>query len=219
VFSSGFHIQEGLLSNEECDKLLSHLNSFANSRAGIRNLMSSDAVNGIAHDSRLKDLAYSLIGSKVIPFKATLFNKTSKANWLVPWHQDTALPIETFVSMTGWSASSIKAGRLFAQAPANALERVIALRIHLDGSTRTNGPLRVIPKSHTLGVLKDDEIAESVQRDEAIECLVGRGGVVAMSPLILHASSKIASDEPRRVLHIEYATSLDTVDGMRLKLS
>jgi hypothetical protein len=40
---------------------------------------------------------------------------------------------------------------------------------------------------------------------------VGRtkaGGVVAMRPLIVHASSKVRVDAPRRVLHIEYASTV-----------
>jgi hypothetical protein len=40
-----------------------------------------------------------------------------------------------------------------------------------------------------------------------------------MRPLLIHASSKVLSDEPRRVLHIEYADSLDLADGIRLALA
>ncbi len=212
----GFHIQENVFSHEECDELLASTSSLAIGRAGARNLMSCDAVRGLASDLRLIDLTQHLSRRRLIPYKATLFNKTSKANWLVAWHQDTALPIDEFVSDTGWSAPSIKSGRLFAQAPASALSKVLALRVHLDASTSWNGPLRVIPNSHERGVLMDDEIRSFVERSEHVECLVGRGGVIAMSPLILHASSKIVSDEPRRVLHIEYAESLEIGRGVRL---
>jgi hypothetical protein len=45
---------------------------------------------------------------------------------------------------------------------------------------------------------------------------VDAGGVVVMRPLIVHASSKAVSDRPRRVLHIEYAESLDIGSGLRL---
>jgi hypothetical protein len=40
------------------------------------------------------------------------------------------------------------------------------------------------------------------------ECLVGRGGVLVMRPLLVHASSRTVTPMPRRVLHIEYAGSL-----------
>jgi hypothetical protein len=38
--------------------------------------------------------------------------------------------------------------------------------------------------------------------------MVGGSGVIALCPLIVHASSKAQSDQRRRVLHIEYARSL-----------
>ena len=219
MFSSGFHIQPDVLANQECDALLSRLSRNAGHRAGIRNLMSSRPVMNIAHDLRLVKIANNMSGQEMVPFKATLFNKTSKANWLVAWHQDTTLPIEKFIPVPGWSAPSFKGGRLFAQAPTEALEKVVALRIHLDASTRENGPLRVIPKSHSSGVLREAGIKEFVEHVEPVDCLVGCGGVIAMSPLILHASSKILSDHPRRVLHIEYAPAMEIMDGVRLHLA
>ena len=43
-----------------------------------------------------------------------------------------------------------------------------------------------------------------------------RAGVVAMRPLTVHASSKSLSADRRRVLHIEYATSLTLAAGIEL---
>ncbi len=40
-----------------------------------------------------------------------------------------------------------------------------------------------------------------------------------MRPLLIHASSKAECDAPRRVLHIEYADSLDLKPGMRLAVA
>jgi hypothetical protein len=40
-----------------------------------------------------------------------------------------------------------------------------------------------------------------------------------MRPLIVHASSKAESDLPRRVLHLEYARSLDLGDGLQLAIA
>jgi ectoine hydroxylase-related dioxygenase (phytanoyl-CoA dioxygenase family) len=155
----------------------------------------------------------------MLPYKATLFTKTGKANWLVAWHQDTALPVERLEKQDGWGAKSMKAGVLFAQAPASALSKILAIRIHLDASQSANGPLRVLPESHRLGVLTAEEIDEVARRTKSETCLAGRGGVVAMSPLLLHASSKSVSDEPRRVLHIEYAESRDIEPGIRLAVA
>jgi ectoine hydroxylase-related dioxygenase (phytanoyl-CoA dioxygenase family) len=94
---------------------------------------------------------------------------------------------------------------------------VIALRVHLDPSTAENGPLRVIPGSHVLGVLNDEAVLEHVRAHDPSVCLVHRGGVIAMRPLLIHSSSKARNDEPRRVLHIEYVHSLDL--GPRIGLA
>ena len=115
-----------------------------------------------------------------------------------------------------WGPWSVKSGVHYAHAPAQALERVVALRLSLDDSGLDNGPLRVLPETHTLGVLTDEAVARLAARVEPVDCCVDAGGVVVMRPLTVHASSKATSDRPRRVLHIEYANSLDLAPGIRL---
>jgi ectoine hydroxylase-related dioxygenase (phytanoyl-CoA dioxygenase family) len=77
----------------------------------------------------------------------------------------------------------------------------------LDDSTADNGPLKVLPGTHALGVLDDNQIHQLSEQIAAVECVVRRGGVLAMRPLVVHASSKSHGEIPRRVLHIEYAAS------------
>jgi ectoine hydroxylase-related dioxygenase (phytanoyl-CoA dioxygenase family) len=103
----------------------------------------------------------------------------------------------------------VKGNVLYAHAPAWALRKVIALRIHLDDSTLINGPLRVLPGTHERGVLTDEQIETFVRDLTPVECAAASGGVVAMRPLAVHASSKPADGNPRRVLHIEYAAAVD----------
>jgi hypothetical protein len=135
------------------------------------------------------------------------------------WHQDTALPLRERRDVDGWGPWSVKGGITYAHAPAHALSRVIALRLSLDNSDATNGPLRVLPDTHDLGILSDDEIATLTRARQPVDCLVPAGGVVAMRPLILHTSSKAVSDRPRRVLHIEYAESLTVGHGLDLEVA
>jgi hypothetical protein len=40
-----------------------------------------------------------------------------------------------------------------------------------------------------------------------------------MRPLLIHSSSKVYADMPRRVLHIEYADSLDLGENIRLAVA
>jgi ectoine hydroxylase-related dioxygenase (phytanoyl-CoA dioxygenase family) len=162
-------------------------------------------VSETASRAPLLEMAQAILGNGAFPFRATLFDKSPTANWLVVWHQDTALPLRERCETPGWGPWSVKEGVNYAHAPASALEQVVALRVHLDDSTSENGPLRVLPGTHTSGVLTDEQIHDLSTKVDEVECLVPRGGVLAMRPLVVHASSKSQSEAPRRVVHIEYA--------------
>ena len=79
-----------------------------------------------------------------------------------------------------------------------------------------NGQLRVLPTSHSRGVLSDQEIGELATRLHPVTCTARRGSVLIMRPLLVHASSKILSTLPRRVIHIEYAASTALGEGLEL---
>jgi hypothetical protein len=70
-----------------------------------------------------------------------------------------------------------------------------------------------------MGVLSDDAIHGLGTKITAFDCLVPRGGILVMRPLIIHASSKSQSTELRRVLHIEYAASASIADGLELAIA
>jgi ectoine hydroxylase-related dioxygenase (phytanoyl-CoA dioxygenase family) len=217
---SGYGIVPGCLSNRECDEVAGILSdgTVSRSRAGARHLMVNPTVSELANDDRLIQLAGEWLGHMAIPFRATLFEKSARTNWLIPWHQDTALPLAEKFSLDGWGPWSEKAGAVYAHAPAWALSRVVALRVHLDASTADNGPLRVVPGSHIAGVLSDEQVMEFVSKNGCVECCAPQGGVIVMRPLIIHSSSKVRSAKSRRVLHIEYADSLDLADQVRLAI-
>jgi len=217
----GFGIIPNVLARQDVDNLLEELGraNLPRSRAGVRHAMKLATVAAMAQGSQLLEIAQQILGSEAFPFRATLFDKSPTANWLVVWHQDTALPLRERHETSSWGPWSVKDGVTYAHAPANALSQVLALRLHLDDSTVENGPLRVLPKTHTLGVLSDEELHDLSTRVAAVDCLVRCGGVLAMRPLIVHASSKSQSSSPRRVLHIEYAASLSISDGIALAIA
>ncbi len=217
---NGFSIVESVIQPSECDDMIARLERFTEyrSRAGIRNLMTFPEVAAISNDPRLIGLTIHIIGQPLIPFKATLFEKSGKANWLVAWHQDTAIPVEKAVNSDGWGPASVKEGITFMHAPAPVLSKILAIRIHLDASTDSNGPLRVVPGTHTKRLSDDDLSGVAAVRPQEV-CTVGKGGVIAMSPLLVHASSKCNTDEPRRVLHIEYARELEIGPNIRLAMA
>jgi len=216
----GFALIPEVWQEGEIASLLRELGNLENrsGRAGIRHILSHPAVNAVAHDARLLGIAQNVLGAEAFPFRATLFDKSPGSNWLIAWHQDTALPLTERRETPGWGPWSVKERINYAHAPASALEQVLALRLHLDDSTQENGPLRVLPGTHRTGVLSDDEVERTANRGTPRECLVACGGVLAMRPLLIHASSKARSPMPRRVLHIEYAATSAVDEGLHLAL-
>ena len=215
----GFLAVPRVLQPSEVATLSAEVASLRRGRAGLRHILTNDIIGRLANDARLVALASDLLGGSAQPFKCTLFDKSPTTNWLVTWHQDVALPIRARVEAAGWGPWSTKSGRLYALAPAEVLAGVVALRVHLDDSSAENGPLRVLPDTHRLGRLAEARIAELVQSTAAVDCLAPAGGVVALRPLAVHASSKSTSAVPRRVLHFEYATSVDLGSGIELAVA
>jgi ectoine hydroxylase-related dioxygenase (phytanoyl-CoA dioxygenase family) len=221
VEDNGFAVIPGIFKEDRVTLLAKNLGmaDLRRSRAGVRHALGHAAVALFASDPQLFQIARSILGAGAYPFRATMFEKTTDANWLVVWHQDTALPLRVRRETPGWGPWSVKEDVIYAHAPASALSQVLALRVHLDDSTSQNGPLRVLPKTHDLGVLSDDAIHQLAQDIAPVECCVPRGGIVAMKPLLVHSSSKSQSDCARRVLHIEYAASTTIAGDLELAVA
>src|SRR5260370_27632705 len=149
--TGGHRIERRVISQRKCDALLAALATGVRGRAGSRHLMSNPAVAALAADDRMRAMAASMLGRAAVPFRATLFEKTEQANWLIAWHQDTALPFSARFEAAGGGPWSIKAGVPYAHAPAWAPGRIVAPRVDLDDSTPANSPLRLIPEPHPGG--------------------------------------------------------------------
>jgi len=189
----GFEIFPGVLNPAECDELAARLPVTAN--AGSRRMLSEawcrSLAARLASDPRLS----AVLPQRAVAVQCTYFSKSPGANWLVAPHQDLSIPVARRVdspNCTGWSE---KEGLLFMQPPAPVLEQMVALRVHLDECGPDSGPLLVAPGSHLRGKIDGDFPAPTHQ------CLVSRGGVLAIRPLLVHASSKLTASVPRRVLH------------------
>jgi ectoine hydroxylase-related dioxygenase (phytanoyl-CoA dioxygenase family) len=221
IKKDGFASIPSFLSRTEVDQLLEEISACnaRRSRAGLRHALSLSPISNLARQSTVMELARSVLGPEVFPFRATLFDKSPESNWLVVWHQDTALPLCERREVRGWGPWSTKEGVAYAHAPTGVLSQVLALRIHLDDSTSSNGPLRVLPTTHTLGVLEDEQVHELATQMIPVECLVPSGGILAMRPLLIHSSSKSRSGADRRVLHIEYAASPSIASPLDLAIT
>ena len=136
-----------------------------------------------------------------------MFDKTEGANWKVPWHQDVTIAVCNKIEADGFGPWSTKAGVLHVQPPAEILERMISVRLHLDDCPAENGALRVLAGSHLDGKVSERMIQQVAERPDAVTCTMKRGGALIMRPLLIHASSASTIPGHRRVIHFDYAAA------------
>jgi hypothetical protein len=216
IVKDGFAIVENVLTPTQIDSLIFSLEKVDNnegvrSRGGVfalRNLLdASPEVSALACSKEIRALVEPILGPNAFPVRDILFDKIPEANWKVPWHQDVTIAVQKRVEVDGFGPWSTKAGVLHVQPPAEILENMLSVRIHLDNCGERNGALKVVAGSHLSGKLADEAVQESRESKPSFICAVSSGGVLLMRPLLLHASS--SSEEPthRRVIHIDYAAA------------
>jgi ectoine hydroxylase-related dioxygenase (phytanoyl-CoA dioxygenase family) len=176
-------------------------------RGGTRHLLEIPSVQKLARSQAVRAIAESALGAECFAVRGILFDKTPSANWKVSWHQDLTIAVRERREVDGFGPWSVKEGVPHVQPPVQILERMLAVRIHLDECGPENGPVRVIPRSHKFGRLSGAAINAYKAEHTAIDCIVSRGGILAFFPLLLHASSPSTRPEHRRVLHLEFAAT------------
>jgi ectoine hydroxylase-related dioxygenase (phytanoyl-CoA dioxygenase family) len=175
---------------------------------GMRDLLRQvAAVRRLAESAALRPLVEPVLGPGAFVVRGLLFDKTAEANWVVPWHQDLTIAVRQRHDAPGFSRWTVKAGIPHVRPPVEVLEQMVTLRVHLDDCDLANGPLRVLPGSHSLGILGDGAARNWQARKPAVDCVARRGDVLLMRPLILHASSAAHQPRRRRVIHLEFAAS------------
>ena len=167
----------------------------------------------LAHSEAVRALVAPVLGDRFFPVRGILFDKIPDANWRVPWHQDETIAVQERVEAEGFGPWSMKADVLHVQPPAEVLEHMVSVRLHLDNCGEENGALRVIPGSHLHGRIPEDEI-QAMRETHEFVCVVGVGGALLMRPLLLHASSPSRVPGHRRVVHLDFA-SVQLPNGMR----
>jgi len=199
----GFSIVPSVINSAELQELLNSLGDV--SSAGRRGVLALPVVSQLAHSRRLIALVQSYLSGPPAPVRAIYFDKTPGTNWQVAWHQDLTVAVRTRREVPGFGRWSTKEGVPHVQPPAELLEQMLAIRIHLDDADESNGALRVLPGSHLFGRIPAAQIQECRARQDEVLCPVPACGALIMRPLLLHASARSTSDRHRRVLHIEYA--------------
>lgn len=213
IIDDGYAIVEGVLPKDDVERLRTAIRTIPRSDAvrkrantyGVRNLLEiSEPVRLLAASPAIRALAAPVLGRACFAVRATFFDKVPDANWNLRYHQDGVISVREQIETPGFGAWANKAGTLQVRPPESVLQQMLAIRVHLDDCPRTNGALRVLAGSHSRQWPRE-QIESCKQRFEEAICEVGVGGVLAMRPLLLHASSAAESPGHRRVVHIEYA--------------
>jgi hypothetical protein len=197
----GFCIVPAVLGADACHAVAGRIPAADAGRAGTRCLLSQPWCADLARALKgHADLSPMLVEAPVA-VQCTYFEKSAGQNWLVAVHQDLSIPVAERVEDSGLQGWSEKEGELFVQPPTAVLERLVAVRLHLDECSPADGPLRVVPGSHTSGRLGPDAASRRRDLHGEVVCTARRGDVLVMRPLLLHASSKAHGTSRRRVLH------------------
>jgi hypothetical protein len=80
---------------------------------------------------------------------------------------------------------------------------MLTLRLHLDDCDEASGAMRVVPSSHQYGRLPEDSIGSFTCYDVAT-CVVPRGGILAMRPLLLRTTLPFTDRGRCRVIQLDF---------------
>jgi hypothetical protein len=196
IAAEGYALLPGVYSVDECRQFSRELTSVlaacgdestALRRAngalyGARNLL--DVYAPAAALWQRQPLVESLslvLGNDFGLVRGLYFDKPPDNTWSLPWHRDLTIAVrDNSVPAPGFRNPTIKGGVQHLEAPDEVLQNMLTLRIHLDDATPENGPLQVIPATHT------SRDATATQPPEVI--VAQAGDVLAMRPLLVHSS-------------------------------
>jgi ectoine hydroxylase-related dioxygenase (phytanoyl-CoA dioxygenase family) len=210
ISQNGFARVEKVVEPSQISELISTIEKIRerdsdNCSAGVRHLLKRSAVvRKFASSAPLMEIAAKVLGRQATPVKAILFDKTPEANWYVTWHQDLTIAVKHKIEVDGFGPWSVKDGIPHVQPPANVLDNIVSLRIHLDDCPPENGAIKFIAGTHKVGILDSAQIGKHRDNQDHICCPANSGDIIVMRPLILHSSSQSTKVDHRRVLHIEF---------------
>jgi hypothetical protein len=215
----GYTLLRGVFTSDECQALCGRLEraldvdgaSTLRSRGetyGSRNLiLSFPEVCAIPRCPSLRSFLTTVLGPQAGLIRVLYFDKPPNRGWSLPWHKDDTIAVKNNrLPSSRFSRPTVKSGIPHVTAPDSLLSEMLTFRLHLDPMTTDNGPLSVIPGSH---------ISDQLEGVAPAEIHAAPGDVLAMRPLLTHASSqpKEGVNLHRRIIHCELAPSDQLADG------
>jgi hypothetical protein len=211
---NGFTILPRVLTFGEIDDCLERLNAaLEDSASSIRNRQgvvyaARNVIDLLPNIDRIwrtpvtSDFLAEVLGKQFVLVRTLFFDKHPERSWTLPWHKDMTIAVkDNSIKSSNFTKPTQKLGVPHVEAPTSVLQNMLTLRFHLDDVTEDNGPLEVIPGTHLNGK-QDQGDQRNMQK-----ILVSAGDVLAMRPLLSHASgkSKKGTRLHRRILHFEFS--------------
>ena len=204
----GFAIIDNIYTPEETEQIVNTIETASRKSANFRQSADVFAIRQVFREIpdlkkfvfnvQLQQVIQNQFGDDYFLVKAIYFDKPALSNWFVSFHQDLSIAVNKKAAVPGYNNWTQKNDQYNVQPPAEILESVYTIRIHLDDCTKENGALFVIPGSHKYGISRNVAIGTE------FACEVKKGGIMIMQPLLWHASRKSTIDRNRRVLHLEF---------------
>lgn len=211
--TSGYTIIENVFTGQDVEALINTINCADKSNPLFRKtndlfairqfLKEVPGVKELIFNERLKAWIRDLFDESYFVVKSIYFDKPPQSNWFVACHQDLTISVKEKIDNPGFGPWTVKQNQFAVQPPLNILEDNFTIRIHLDDTDENNGALKVITGSHLKGIYRPETVDRTVEQE--VCCLVKKGGIMIMRPLLLHASSRTKNEERRRVIHIEFS--------------
>lgn len=211
----GFTIIRGVLSAQQCLDVAKEIrDSFGAGEAdaiegqsrrivGGRNLICLwDGWRRVLDHADLTRLIHQQIGIDAGLVRILYFDKPPGQGWALSLHRDKTIAVaQHHIPTDPFTKPTVKANVPHVEATEDLLQSMLTLRIHLDPMCDANGPLVVVPGSHSDLASTCDEPSVPIHCDA--------GDVFVMRPLLLHGSRAPSTDTQlhRRVVHLEMASS------------
>jgi hypothetical protein len=214
--AEGYSIINNFLSLDECKEIINYLSNlkakvnlpFTNIPWGYGNLLNKGPFEKLTNNNYIKEFCENIFSTKDYVFNHLMVH--NKAPWVgagIEWHQEV-FNIDTYAP--GYSADSWKS---FAQ-----------IYISLEEQTVENGCIKLVPKSHTLGLLPHEdaindllahkrrvpfEVMQKIYKSNGIKnCELKPGDMLLFNHMIVHGSGSNASPKSRKAIVLQARSNI-----------
>ena len=216
INSKGFAIINDIYSENEIEKIIAEIEKVTENKTENSTFRKSEDLFAIRQfhkeipktlnlifNENLNQIIKQNFGENYFITKSIYFDKPEKSNWFVSYHQDLTISVDKKVEIENFKNWTTKQNQFAVQPLKEILEQNFTIRIHIDKTTKQNGALKVLNKSHRKGIVRTENI--EIENEIETICEVEKGGIMIMKPLLFHASNKTTNNKRRRVIHIEFS--------------